>query len=70
MGHGVLGTASPASLELTMGGLDHTQAWQRVPRTAAVGGVLSPGTHVAQDLHMTPISNLQFPTQTVTIPQK
>ena len=31
--HGVLGTASPPSLEQTLGGLDNTHAWQRVPRT-------------------------------------
>ena len=31
--HGVLGTASPPSLEQTLGGLDNTEAWQRVPRT-------------------------------------
>ena len=35
MGHGVLGTASPLFLEQSMGGLDHTEAWQRVPMTAA-----------------------------------
>ena len=38
MGHGVPGTAGFPSLEQTMGGLDHTQARQRVPRTAAGGG--------------------------------
>ena len=54
MGHGVLGTASSPSLEKTMGGLDHTQAPQRVPRTAAGGGeVASSGRHFGQDLHMT-----------------
>ena len=45
MGDGVLGTASPPSLELTMVGLDHTQAWQPVPSTATGVGVslLRPG---------------------------
>ena len=38
MGPGVLGTASLPSLEQTMGGLNHTKAWQRVPKTAAGGG--------------------------------
>ena len=41
MGPGVLGTASLPSLEQTMGGLNHTQQLQRVPRTAA-GGKGSP----------------------------
>ena len=40
--HGVLGTASPPSLEQTLGGLDNTQAWQRVPRTIFEGGVSHP----------------------------
>ena len=35
----VLGTASAPSLEQTMGGLDHTQAWQRLPRTTAWGAI-------------------------------
>ena len=43
MGHGVLGTASFPSLEQTMGGLDDTKAWQRVPRTTAGGGGVLPG---------------------------
>ena len=38
MGRGVQGTASPPSLEQTMGGLDKTQAWLPVPRTTAWGG--------------------------------
>ena len=58
MGHVVLGTASPPSLEKTMGGLDHTQAWQRVPRTAAGGGSCVSGTHLGQDSQMTPISHI------------
>ena len=44
LGHGILGTASPPSLERTMGGLDHVQAWHQVPRTTAGGG-LPPQVH-------------------------
>ena len=35
---GILGTASAPSLEQTMGVLELTQVWQRVPRTTAGGG--------------------------------
>ena len=55
---GVLGTASPPSLEQTMGGLDYTQAWQRVPRTGAGGGVSVLRPTVGQDLHMNPRSHI------------
>ena len=58
IGHGVLDTASPRSLEQTMGGVHHTKAWQRVSRTTAGAlSVPSSGTYWGQDLHMT----LKFP---------
>ena len=38
MGHGVLGTTSPPSLEQSMGGLELTQAWQPVSSTGAGAG--------------------------------
>ena len=72
MSHGVLCTASPPSLEQTMGGLDHTQAWQRVPRTTAGGEVSSAGTYLGPHLHMTPKSHTNGTNSPKTddIPQK
>ena len=63
IGRGVLCTGSPPSLEQTMGGLDHTQARQRVPRTAA-GGDCSPQVHTSLSIS----TCVQFSTEMVRIP--
>ena len=59
MGHGVLGTASPPSLEQTMGGGSitpkHGSGYSEQPQR---GGGSSPGPHLGQDLHMTPIPHI------------